>query len=58
MKLVVVQPELPRPATAGGAAEFADLDHPAVEWPRHDPARFGGVLGRLIPTELAGKKDD
>ena len=37
-------------ATYGADVEFADLLDPTVEWPRHDPARLGGVLGRLIST--------
>jgi uncharacterized cofD-like protein len=35
-------------ATYGADVVFADLVDPTSPWPRHDPARLGGVLGRLI----------
>lgn len=34
-------------ATYGTDVESADLLDPGAEWPRHDPARLGGVLDRL-----------
>ena len=35
-------------ATYGADVVFADLVDPTSRWPRHDPARLGGVLGRLL----------
>ena len=49
LEALLVDPEVL--ATYGADVEFADLVDPTVEWPRHDPARLGGVLGRLISTE-------
>jgi len=37
-------------ATYGTDVVFADLVDPSNKWPRHEPARLGGVLGRLITT--------
>ena len=37
-------------ATYGADVVFADLVDPTKPWPRHDPARLGGVLGRLITS--------
>ncbi|MCP3976196.1 MAG: uridine diphosphate-N-acetylglucosamine-binding protein YvcK [bacterium] len=34
--------------TYGVDVVAADLVDPAAAWPRHDPARLGGVLGRLV----------
>lgn len=45
-------------ATYGADVAFADLLDTAVEWPRHDPAKLGGQLARLISTEPPGKKGE
>jgi hypothetical protein len=37
-------------ATFGADVVFADLVDPTNPWPRHDPARLGGVLGRLMTS--------
>jgi hypothetical protein len=34
-------------ATFGVDVELGDLIDPTSPWPRHDPARLGGMLGRL-----------
>jgi len=46
---VVVDPDVL--ATYGVDVEFADLLDPTVKWPRHDHARLGGSLGRLISND-------
>jgi uncharacterized cofD-like protein len=43
-------------ATYGADVVFADLVDPADSMPRHDPARLGGVLGRLIGTDPKPRK--
>lgn len=43
---IVVDPDVL--ATYGVDVVPADLVDPTVDWPRHDPARLGGVLGRLV----------
>ena len=43
---IVVDPDVL--ATYGVDVVHADLVDPTVGWPRHDPARLGGVLGRLV----------
>jgi uncharacterized cofD-like protein len=42
---LVIEPEVME--TFGVDVEMGDLIDPASPWPRHDPARLGGVLGRL-----------
>jgi len=37
-------------ATFGADVEWGDLIDPISPWPRHDPARLGGMLGRLAMT--------
>jgi uncharacterized cofD-like protein len=49
LETVVVDPDVL--ATYGVDVEFADLLDPTVEWPRHDHARLGGSLGRLISND-------
>ena len=48
LEAVRIDPEVL--ATYGADVEFADLIDPVVKWPRHDVARLGGVLGRLVST--------
>jgi uncharacterized cofD-like protein len=43
---VVVDPEVLE--TYGVDVVLADLVDPRADWPAHDPARLGGVLGRLV----------
>ena len=43
---IVVDPDVLE--TYGVDVVHADLVDPTVSWPRHDPARLGGVLGRLV----------
>lgn len=42
---LVIEPEVME--TFGVDVELGDLIDPTSPWPRHDPARLGGVLGRL-----------
>ena len=42
-------------AAFGTDIEFADFVDPAVEWPRHDPARLGGTLGHLFSAHVPGE---
>ena len=46
LRAVEVDPDVA--ATFGADVEFADLLDPAVEWPRHDAASLGRVLGTLF----------
>ena len=46
LEAIVVDPDVL--ATYGVDVVHADLVDPTVSWPRHDPARLGGVLGRLV----------
>jgi uncharacterized cofD-like protein len=46
IRQVEIDPEVL--ATYGVDVVIADLADPVAEWPRHDPARLGAVLGRLI----------
>ena len=44
---LTVEPEVVE--TYGVDVVLADIVDPTSDWPRHGPARLGGVLGRLIP---------
>jgi uncharacterized cofD-like protein len=46
--LTAVGVDLEALATYGVDVAIADLIDPTTAWPRHDPARLGAVLGRLI----------
>jgi uncharacterized cofD-like protein len=45
---LVIDPEVL--ATFGVDVELGDLIDPTTPWPRHDPARLGGMLGRLTQS--------
>ncbi len=44
-----VEPEVVE--TYGVDVVLADIVDPAAKWPRHDPARLGGVLARLVSDD-------
>jgi uncharacterized cofD-like protein len=46
LEQLIVEPEVVE--TYGVDVASADILDPAAPWPRHDPARLGGMLGRLV----------
>lgn len=50
LEALVVEPEVVE--TYGVDVVLADVVDPGAQWPRHDPARLGGVLARLVSSEL------
>lgn len=49
LQQVFVEPEVVE--TYGVDVVLADIVDPAAKWPRHDPARLGGVLARLVSDD-------